>query len=208
MIKIIIFDLWQTLAYRDVEKCSDTQMCEDSWSSISPKDFVKIFENSIQTKKRTDKYEAYSNLCKNMELPITEHNVNLLMNIRDNAEAKTKEYSYTISMLQQLKKLWYKIWLLSNSSVFAVEQIKKKTSILDYIDYPLFSFDVWVIKPDISFFKEMLNMANCKPEESIMIWDKINDDVLPPRQIWMNSILFENYEQLKKDISLFWISLK
>jgi FMN phosphatase YigB (HAD superfamily) len=130
------------------------------------------------------------------------------MNIRDNAESRTKEYSHTISMLQQLKKLWYKIWLLSNSSVFAVEQIKKKTSILDYIDYPLFSFDVWVIKPDISFFKKMLNTTNCKPEEAIMIWDKLNDDILPPRQIWMNSILFENYDQLKKDISSFWIMLQ
>jgi FMN phosphatase YigB (HAD superfamily) len=54
----------------------------------------------------------------------------------------------------------------------------------------------------------MLDIANCKPEETIMIWDKLNDDVLPPRQIWMNSILFENYEQLKKDISSFWIILQ
>lgn len=207
MIKLIIFDLWRTLAYRDVEYSSTTKMLEETGVSINKNVFVKVFETSLQTKKRSNKYEAYENLCKNMKLPITEHNVNLLMNIRDYAESKTKEYSHTISMLQQLKKLWYKIWLLSNSSVFAVEQIKKKTSILDYIDYPLFSFDIWLIKPDISFFKEMLNKANCKPEESIMIWDKINDDVLPPRQIWMNSILFENYEQLKKEFLTFGIKL-
>jgi FMN phosphatase YigB (HAD superfamily) len=105
MIKLIIFDLWRTLAYRDVEYSSTTKMLEETGVSINKNVFVKVFETSLQTKKRSNKYEAYENLCKNMKLPITEHNVNLLMNIRDYAESKTKEYSHTISMLQQLKKL-------------------------------------------------------------------------------------------------------
>ncbi len=64
--------------------------------SIPKKDFVKIFENSIQTQKRSNKYEAYENLCKNMGLQTTKDNIDLLMNIRDYAESKTKEYPHTI----------------------------------------------------------------------------------------------------------------
>ncbi len=208
MIKLIIFDLWQTLAYRDEEKDSITQMLEQTWLSIPKKDFVKIFENSIQTQKRSNKYEAYENLCKNMGLQTTKDNIDLLMNIRDYAESKTKEYPHTIWMLSQLKKLWYKIWLLSNSSIFAIEILKEKTKILDYIDYPLFSFEVGTIKPDLAFFEKMLEITGYKPEEAIMVWDKLDDDVIPPRELGMNAILFENYEQLKSDFASFWIVLE
>lgn len=207
MIKLIIFDLWQTLAYRDEEKDSIIQMLEKTWSSLPEKDFVKIFENSVQTKKRTNKYEAYENLCKNMGLSITEDNVNLLTNIRDYAKSQSKLYLHTIPMLKQLRKLWYKIWLLSNSSIFAVEVLKRKTNLLDYIDYPLFSFELGTIKPDLAFFEKMLEITACKPEEAIMVWDKLDDDVLPPRELGMNAILFENYEQLKSDFASFGIVL-
>ena len=40
-----------------------------------------------------------------------------------------------------------------------------------------------------------------------MIWDKL-DDVFPPRELGMNSILFKNYEQLKSDFTSFGIVLE
>ena len=164
MISLIVFDLWKTLAYRDVPEASSKTMWRITESSIPYPEFVKIFENSLQTKKWDSKFAAYANLCKNINLPITDVNVNLLMSIRDYAESKTKEYEHTISMLKQLKDSWYKIWLISNCSVFAAEQIKSKTSILDYINYPLFSFDAGIIKPDLKIFEKILEMAWCKPE--------------------------------------------
>ena len=103
MISLIIFDLRQTLAYRDVTEGSTDAMLRLTKSSIPHSEFVKIFENSLQTKKWDSKFDAYANLCKNMKLPITDENVNLLMSIRDHAESKTKEYEHTISMLRQLK---------------------------------------------------------------------------------------------------------
>ena len=103
MIKLIIFDLWQTLAYRDVPESSTKSILRLTNSPIPHKEFVKIFENSIQTRKWNSKYDAYVNLCKNMNLPETEENVNLLMSIRDEAESKTKEFEHTNSMLRQLK---------------------------------------------------------------------------------------------------------
>ena len=200
MIKLVIFDLWKTLAYRDVPESSTKVMLRLTNSSIPRQEFVKIFENSLQTKKWDSKFDAYANLCKNMNLPVTEENVNLLISIRDEAESKTKEFEHTNSMLRQLKDSWYKIWLISNCSVFALEQIRNKTTILDYIDYPLFSFEVGTIKPDLRIFEKMLEISWCKPDETIMIWDKMWDDVLPPRELWMNSCLYENYEQLKEDL--------
>lgn len=208
MITLVIFDLWKTLAYRDVPESSTKTMLRLTNSPIPRPEFVKIFENSLQTRKWESKFDAYANLCENMNLQVTEENVQLLMSIRDNAENHTKEYEHTISMLNQLKNAWYKIWLISNCSVFSLEQIKEKTSILNYIDYPLFSFEVWTIKPDLKIFEKMLGISWCKPEETIMIGDKMWDDVLPPRELGMNSCLYENYEQLKKDLLNYGIVLQ
>jgi len=208
MIKLIIFDLWQTLAYRDVEYSTTSMMLEKTKADIPKDKFVKIFEESIQTRKWGSKFEAYENLCKNMGLEATEQNIKLLMNIRDKAEEETKLYPHTIPMLKQLREQGYKTGLISNSSVFAVEQIKRKTNLLEYIDYPLFSFDVGVIKPNLKFFMKMLEIAKCKPKETIMVGDKLNDDVIPPKELGMNSILYTDYETLKKELASFGISIR
>ena len=208
MIKLIVFDVWKTLAYRDLPEDNSKTIRRTVKSQIPYPEFVKIFENSLQTKKWNSKFDAYANLCKNINLPVTDENINLLMSMRDDAENKAKEYEYTIPMLKQLKDSWYKIWLISNCSIFEKKQLKEKTRILDYIDYPLFTFDVGVVKPDLKIFEKMLEIAWCKPEEAIMIWDKMWDDVLPPREIWMNSCLFKDYQQLKKDLSDFGIVLQ
>ena len=207
MIKLIVFDIWKTIAYRDLPENSSKTIRKTIKSQIPYPEFVKIFENSLQTKKWDSKYDAYANLCKNIKLPVTDGNVNLLMSMRDDAENQTKEYEHTIPMLKQLKDSWYKIWLISNSSVFEIEHLKERTKILDYVDYPLFSFDVWRIKPNLKIFEKMLEMSWYKPEEIIMIWDKLVDDVRPPRELGMNSLLFENYKQLKSDLLAFDIVL-
>jgi len=77
-------------------------MLEKTGVKISKKKFVKIFEESVQTRKWKSKFEAYKNLCKNMRLETTEQNVNLLMDLRDKAEAQTKLYKHSISILKQL----------------------------------------------------------------------------------------------------------
>ncbi len=208
MIKLIIFDLWQTLAYRNVGYSTTSVMLEKTKAAIPKKKFVKIFENSLQTRKWKSKFKAYENLCRNMGLETTKKNISLLMRIRDKAEKETKLYPHTLPMLKKLRKKGYKLGLISNSSVFAVAQLKRKTKLLDCMDYPLFSFDVGVVKPNLKFFRKMLKLAKCKPEEAIMVGDKLDDDVLPPKKLGMHSILYTDYENLKKEMARFGIVIE
>lgn len=209
MIKLIVFDLWQTLAYRkgDYHHRATYKMLKETRANIPMKNFVKVFEKSVQRKRWKSKFEAYKNLCRNMGVETTKHNVNLLLNIRDKAEAQTTLYAHTIPMLKQLRKQGYKSGLISNTSVFAIDQIKKKTNLLEYIDYPIFSYKAGVIKPDLRSFKEVLRLSKCKPKEAIMVGDSLNDDVLPPKRIGMNAIHFRDYAQLRKALSSFNINI-
>jgi len=207
MIKLIIFDLWDTLVYRDCEYSTTGKMLEVTKSKIPNDKFVKIFENSLQTKKWRSEFKMYENLCKNMGLRASRKNVNTLMKIRRYAVSKTKLFPHTISMLDKLKKGGYKIGLLSNSSIFDIKQIKRKISLLNYIDYPLFAYDVRVIKPNLLFFKRMLKIAKVKPNETIMIGDDLNDDIIPSKKLGFNTIYFTTYQKLKNDFSKFSIKI-
>jgi len=206
MIKLIVFDLWDTLAYKDTFIRSTLQIFKKIKILIPYDKFVKIYEQSVQTKKWGSKYDAYKNLCKNLGIETSDRNIKLIMFIRDRAEAKTKLFPHTLSMLKQLKKQGYKIGLISNTSTFSIEPLKK-TKLLDYIDYPLFSFDVGIIKPNPKIFKILLKKSKCKPEEAIMIGDTFEDDILPAKNIGMNTILFKNYKNLQKKLSEFSIKL-
>lgn len=208
MIKLIVFDLWRTLAHEDLEgKHSTSIMLESMKLGFSREKFIELFENSTQTKKWDKKTDAYANLCKHIGLTQDKKNIMLIKKIRDLAEKKIKPYSHTISMLKQIKKKGYKIGLLSNSTVFAVAQVKKNTKILEYIDYPLFSFNVGTVKPDLKFFRKILEISGCTPKEAIMIGDKKDADITPAKKIGMHTILYRDYETLKKDFTKFGIFL-
>lgn len=208
MIKIIIFDLSNTLAYRDVNYRTTTKMLEVTKVNIPQDKLVDIFEESLQTKKWRKEYNAYKLLCKNMGLKTTKENVELLMKIRKDAEKKTKLYDHSIKLLKQLREQGYKIALLSDISVFAIKEIKK-TKLLDYIDYPIFSYNVGVCKPNKKIYLEALKIIKCKPKETLMIGDNIIDDVLVPRKLGINTIHYKgNYEELKKELKKYKIIVK
>jgi len=206
MIKLIVFDLWDTLAYKDTFIRSTLQIFKKIKLLIPYDKFVKIYEQSVQTKKWKSKYDAYKNLCKNLGIETNDRNIKLIMFIRDKAEARTKLFPRSLSMLRQLKKQGYKTGIISNTSVFSIEPLKK-TKFFSYIDYPLFSFDAGIIKPNSKIFKMLLKKARCKPEEAIMIGDTFEDDILPAKKIGMNTILFKDYNNLRKKLSEFSIKL-
>ena len=123
------------------------------------------------------------------------------MNIRNEAESHIKEFPHSNSMLKKLREDGYKIGLISNSGNFAIESTKNSTEILNYIDYKVFSFDVGTVKPDPKIYNEMLRVSGFKAKECLMIGDREEDDVTPPKEIGMHAILFNNEPQLRNDLA-------
>jgi HAD superfamily hydrolase (TIGR01549 family) len=94
----------------------------------------------------------------------------------------------------------YVTGLVSNTNVFSVEHIREKSDILKHIDFPVFSFEVGVIKPDKAMFEELLKRSGCGAEDALMIGDKEDDDIIPAKELGMNTILYKDYNQLKNDL--------
>lgn len=211
MIKLICFDLWNTLATRKKNQLtSSVKELEDFFKiKENHKTVVKAFENIIQTREWSNEYEAYSKFLLHFKIKPTFSNVMKAIKIREDSEYNIILYDFVIPLLKQIKDLNIKIGLISNSSVFVIKNVRKKTDLLDYIDYPLFSFDVKTIKPDLKIYKEMLKIAKIKPEEMIMIGDNPLDDVYPAISLGINAIEFTgDYEKLKKDLKKYKILVK
>ena len=211
MIKLICFDLWNTLATRKKNQLTSSVKELEDFFKIKEdhKTVVKAFENIIQTREWSNEYEAYSKFLLHFKIKPTFSNVMKAIKIREDSEYNIVLYDFVIPLLKQIKDLNIKIGLISNSSVFVIKNVRKKTDLLDYIDYPLFSFDVKTIKPDLKIYKEMLKIAKIKPEEMIMIGDNPLDDVYPAISLGINAIEFTgDYEKLKKDLKKYKILVK
>lgn len=141
-----------------------------------------------------------------MKIEPSEKNINSLITARRKVETETETYVHSIPMLKKLKKLGYKIGIVSNSSIFVINHIRKN-KLFEYLDYPLFSFDVGAIKPDVKIYKAMLKGAGAKPGECIMIGDNLKNDVLAPRKLGFSGIHYQRYRKLKKDFKGFGINL-
>lgn len=211
MIKLICFDLWNTLATRKKNPLTSSVKELENYFKINKdhKTVVKAFENIIQTRAWSNEYEAYSKFLLHFNIEPTFPNVMKAIKIREDSEYNIVLFDFTIPLLKQIRGLNIKTGLISNSSVFVIKNVRKKTDLFNYIDYPLFSFNAKTIKPDPKIYQEMLKIAKVKPEEMIMIGDNPLDDVYPAINLGINAIEFTgDFDKLKKDLKKFKILIK
>lgn len=203
MIKLIIFDLWHTLAQREGYHVSAIREIEQEFKINKPhKEVVKIFEKIVQTKRWETEYDAYKELLKELKINATKTNIMRVIAIRGKAETHIILYDFVIPLITQLKENKIKIGLLTNSSIFIRKILEQDTDLLKYIDIPLFSYELGTIKPDLKLFLEMQRISKISnPKEIVMIGDNLFDDIYPAKELGINTIHFKgNYEELKKEL--------
>lgn len=81
----------------------------------------------------------------------------------------------------------YHIGIIANQSLGTAERLKQY-GVLEYIDLVIASAEEGVSKPDKRIFEIALNRAKCTPEQSIMIGDRIDNDIIPAKRIGMKTI--------------------
>ena len=81
----------------------------------------------------------------------------------------------------------YKIGIIANQNLGSEERLEK-LGLLKYIDLVIASAEEGVSKPDLRIFQIALDRANCKPEEALMVGDRIDNDIVPANKIGMKTI--------------------
>ena len=81
----------------------------------------------------------------------------------------------------------YRIGAIANQNPGSKERLDR-IGLLKYIDLVIASAEEGVAKPDLRIFQIALDRANCKPEEALMVGDRIDNDIVPANKIGMKTI--------------------
>ena len=81
----------------------------------------------------------------------------------------------------------YELGVIANQLDGLKERLES-FGILKYFKYVISSWDVKVMKPDIRIFEYALKTANCKPQDAVMIGDRIDNDTAPAQSLGMKAV--------------------
>lgn len=112
-----------------------------------------------------------------------------------------KLYPETPAVLEKLAQK-YKLGIIANQ----VEGTQKRIDdwgIGKYFDVVVASAEAGVAKPDSAIFKIALEKSGCKPENAVMIGDRLDNDIIPAKKLGMKTIwirqAFAVYQKIRND---------
>ncbi len=110
-------------------------------------------------------------------------------------------YDDAIQCFETLSKK-YKIGIIANQSLGTEERLRNH-GILKYINLVVASAEEGVAKPDRRIFEIALERSNCESVDSVMIGDRIDNDIVPAKRMGMNTIWikrgFGQYWNIKEE---------
>jgi 8-oxo-dGTP diphosphatase len=168
-IKWIFFDVGSTLV--DESKVYEDRMRKIA--KIANVEYKYIYDTAIEFYKENKKGDLEITKKLNFELPNWKHEYEML-------------YNDTKICLKTLSEK-YKIGIIANQTLGTAKRLED-FGILQYIDLVIASAEESVAKPDRRIFEIALNRANCIPEQSVMIGDRIDNDIIPAKAIGMKTI--------------------
>ena len=95
-------------------------------------------------------------------------------------------YPDTRECLQVLEKK-YKLGIIANQ-IPGAEKRLADMGIRTFFDLIITSAEEGVAKPDSEIFRIALNRAGCAPDEAVMIGDRIDNDIIPAKQMGMKTV--------------------
>lgn len=101
-----------------------------------------------------------------------------------------REYEKTYADAEKCLKALsgrYKIGVIANQSPGTVQRLESY-GLLGYIDLVVASAEEGVAKPDKRIFELALNKSGCKASDSVMIGDRIDNDIVPAKALGMRTI--------------------
>lgn len=88
--------------------------------------------------------------------------------------------------LRRLSKK-YKLGIIANQSGGSAHRLQTH-GLMKYIDFVYSSEEMGRAKPSPDLFLSALDAVGCKPEEAVMVGDRIDNDIRPPKKLGMKAV--------------------
>ncbi len=187
MLKVIVFDLWNTLAYNNRNELNPMLQLMKRVGFKS--DSYKKLENAFMRKRFPSVIEAVKSVCRELGIEASNELVRDLLDIWDLSKFHFEFFPDVIPVLKKLREK-YRIGLISNTDCFSVRDFFLR-GYKKYFDAVVFSYEAGLIKPDSKIFRLVLKNMDAEPEEAVMVGDNLKDDVLAAKKLGMKAVLIK-----------------
>lgn len=187
--KIIIFDLWQTLADSPI-KPSD--LCSELFpvdNLINRKCFLdKLFSSDL--------YKKDISLDKGLESFLSDFEINDKEKIKNfiSLWRIMIEKSFLINkaenLILDLKNKGYKVCLLTNIDKYGYENFPHK-NFLELFDYQFLSYKNNLTKPDIKCWEAVSRHFETDYGNMVMVGDSFENDISPAQNIGVETVIVD-----------------
>lgn len=96
-------------------------------------------------------------------------------------------YADAQSTLAALRHNGYKLGIIANQNPGTANRLTH-WGLRQYFDVIAASAELGCAKPDKEIFEAALQLAGCTPEESIMVGDRLDNDIIPAKMIGMKTV--------------------
>lgn len=127
------------------------------------------------------------------------------LKIKANIETLEKEWisgyqliTETRDLINELGKK-YKIYYVSDNAKELSEQLNNRHNFRSWFESGILAYEAGVRKPNPKIYQMLIEKANINPSETIYIDDK-EDNLLPPKEMGMQTLLFETPQKLREKL--------
>lgn len=112
-----------------------------------------------------------------------------------------KIYLDTKPVLNQLKKLNYKLGIISDCDLDVADGIIKKHNLNKFFDVKVISSEIKSYKPDPQVFSKAVELAKCKPREVVYVGDS-EIDIKGAKEVGLFTIIIDRGELESKKLGI------
>lgn len=145
--------------------------------------------------------EEYRNRAK-WELGLSYSNEEIYKILRESYEVNEK----VEQLAKTLKGKWYKIWVCSNNFPTRIRELNKKFNFLDNFDIHVFSYEVWILKPDPKIFQVLIDKSGIAANKIIYSDDK-EEKIQGAKELWIQTFVFHSFDEFIQDLKKCWIEI-
>ena len=100
-------------------------------------------------------------------------------------------YSDAHTTLTALIDKGYKLGIIANQKLGTEERLES-WGLRQYFDVIAASAEIGYAKPDKEIFEKAFELAGCTAEESVMVGDRLDNDIIPAKAIGMKTVWVKN----------------